>query len=215
MKVKVCGIKSSEQMRQLQQLGVDYAGMIFYEGSKRYAGEAVSTQQSEIRDLPVKKVGVFVNAGYETILKAIFDYGLYAVQLHGDETDEFCLELMDKAKVIKVFRIAGEENIDELTAPFQNVCHYFLFDTNSAPSGGGPMGAFGGSGKKFDWKLLEQATINKPFFLSGGIGPEDVEKLETFHHPHLYAVDINSRFETEPGLKDLNKVKRFVDGLRS
>lgn len=189
-------------MQQLQELGVDYAGMIFYEGSKRYAGNELSNQQQAIRDLTIKKVGVFVNAEYETILKAIRDYNLYAVQLHGDETDEICLELMDKVKVIKVFRIGDGQNIDELTAPFERVCHYFLFDTDTA--------SFGGSGRQFDWKIVERAKVNKPFFLSGGIGLEDVEKLKTFHHPFFYAVDINSRFETGPGMKDLKQVEQFV-----
>src|SRR5690349_9402466 len=106
MKVKVCGITSLEQMQHLQQMGVDYAGLIFYEGSKRYAADKLANQKSEIKKSKIKKAGVFVNADYPTILKAIEDYGLTAVQLHGDETDAFCFQLMDKVQVIKVFRIA-------------------------------------------------------------------------------------------------------------
>lgn len=203
MKVKVCGITRLEQMQQLQDLGVDYAGMIFFEGSKRYAGEALREEQAAIRELTIKRVGVFVNTELDVIEKAIADYGLYAVQLHGDETDEFCLELMDKAKVIKVFRIAGEVAIDSLTEPFQAACHYFLFDTDTS--------SYGGSGKQFDWSVLQEARIGKPFFLSGGIGPEDVEKVKAFQHPFFYAVDVNSRFETEPGVKDMEKVKQFIN----
>jgi phosphoribosylanthranilate isomerase len=201
-KIKVCGITTLEQM---QQLDVDYAGMIFYEGSKRFVGDRLKKQKSEISKLAIKKVGVFVNADYETIVKAIEDYGLAAVQLHGDETDEFCLELMDKVKVIKVFRISDEQNIDELVNPFQNVCHYFLFDRDTK--------AYGGSGKQFNWNMLKNARINKPFFLSGGIGLEDIDKLKTFQHPYLYAVDVNSRFEIEPGVKDMMKVQQFVNKL--
>ncbi|MDQ3682662.1 MAG: phosphoribosylanthranilate isomerase, partial [Bacteroidota bacterium] len=134
MKIKVCGITSLEQMQQLQELDVDYLGMIFYEGSERYAEEKLQSQKVEISKLDINKVGVFVNPEYETILKAIDDYDLHSVQLHGDETDEFCLELMDKVKVIKVFRLTGEENIDELTKPFLNVCHYFMFDNGPHPN---------------------------------------------------------------------------------
>ena len=192
-------------MQQLQQFGVDYTGMIFYEGSSRFVGDKLETQRPEIRKLGIRKTGVFVNANYETIVKAVEDYGLAAVQLHGDETDEFCLELMDKVSVIKVFRISEQKDIDELTAPFQNVCHYFLFDTGTT--------GYGGSGRQFNWSILEKAKINKPFFLSGGIGAEDVDKIRNFHHPYLYAVDINSRFETAPGIKDMIKVQQFLKAL--
>jgi phosphoribosylanthranilate isomerase len=204
MKIKVCGITSVEQMQQLKELGADYAGMIFYEGSKRYVGE-MKNEKLKIKNIDIAQVGVFVNADFETVSKAIDDYHLTAVQLHGDETDEFCLELMDKVEVIKVFRIADQNNIDDLVAPFQNVCHYFLFDTDTK--------GYGGSGNQFDWNILMNAKINKPFFLSGGIGPEDVEKVRSFDHPFLFAVDINSRFETEPGIKDMNKVESFIKSI--
>lgn len=209
MKVKVCGITRLDQLQQLQDMGVDYAGMIFFEGSKRYAGDALKGEQEAIRKLAIKRVGVFVNTELEVIRQAIADYGLTAVQLHGDETDEFCLELMDKVKVIKVFRIGGEVAIDTLTEPFLNVCHYFLFDTDTS--------SYGGSGKQFDWRVLQEAAIGKPFFLSGGIGPADIDKIKAFRHPYFYAVDVNSRFETEPGVKDMEKVKQFLNelGVRS
>ena len=207
MKVKVCGITGFDQMQQLQQMGIDYCGMIFYEGSKRFIAEKLENQKSEIKKIQIKKVGVFVNAGYQTILNAIEDYGLAAVQLHGDETDEFCLELMDKVQVIKVFRISAEENIDELIEPFQNVCHYFLFDTDTK--------FYGGSGQQFNWSVFKNAAINKPFFLSGGIGLEDTEKLKAFHHPYLYAVDVNSRFETSPGVKDMALLLKLKQGLKA
>jgi phosphoribosylanthranilate isomerase len=205
MKIKVCGITSLEQLQQLQQLGVDYAGLIFFEGSKRYMEEKLKEVQGAIRETGIRKVGVFVNQELEVIERAIRDYGLYAVQLHGDETDEFCLELMDKVKVIKVFRIGSEVDIDKMVAPFQETCHYFLFDTDTD--------SFGGSGKQFDWALLEGATLGKPFFLSGGIGPNDIEKIKAFQHPYLYAIDVNSRFETEPGVKDMERVQQFISEL--
>jgi phosphoribosylanthranilate isomerase len=205
MKIKVCGITSLEQMQQLQQMGIDYCGMIFYEGSRRFAGPKLDALRSEIRVASIEKVGVFVNADYDTIIKAVKDYGLTAVQLHGDETDEFCLELRDQVQVIKVFRMADQDDIDKLVAPFQNVSHYFLFDTDTK--------AYGGSGKQFDWSVLENAKINKPFFLSGGIGPDDIAKVKAFHHPYLYAVDVNSCFETAPGIKDMQRVQEFANTL--
>ncbi|MER3464668.1 MAG: phosphoribosylanthranilate isomerase, partial [Chitinophagaceae bacterium] len=111
----------------------------------------------------------------------------------------------DKAEMIKVFRIKGEESIDELVAPFQNVCDYFLFDTETKE--------YGGSGKQFNWRVLQEAEINKPFFLSGGIGLKDVEKLKAFNHPYFYAVDVNSCFEIEPGVKDMNEVKALKNSI--
>jgi phosphoribosylanthranilate isomerase len=205
MKIKVCGMTRIDQLLQLQELDVDYAGLIFFEGSKRFVGDLLKNEQAAVKELAIKRVGVFVNTELGVIEQAIADYGLAAVQLHGDETDEFCLELMDKAKVIKVFRIGGEVNIDELAAPFQAACHYFMFDTETA--------AFGGSGKQFDWSVLKDADIGKPFFLSGGIGPGDAQKVKAFQHPYFYAVDINSRFETDPGVKDIEKVKQFINEL--
>jgi phosphoribosylanthranilate isomerase len=207
MKIKVCGITSVDQLLSLQELGVDYAGMIFYERSKRFVGNKFTEQLSKVKSLAIARVGVFVNAEMETVQKAIKDYGLTAVQLHGDETDEFCLDLMDKVQVIKVFRIADQKDIDALVAPFQEVSHYYLFDTDTT--------AYGGSGKQFDWQLLEKAGINKPFFLSGGMGLEDVQKLKAVHHPYLYALDVNSRFETSPGVKDIDRVATFIKELNA
>lgn len=247
MKIKVCGITSLEQMKQLQKIGVDYAGMIFYKGSKRFVGEKMENETVKIKNLKIDKVGVFVNANATTIKDAIEGYGLSAVQLHGGETQEFCFELMNSVEVIKVFSIAGGESIDEMIAPFQNSCNYFLFDTLphltsptgrnntqpslkkdannlSAPSTrkvsssdlpplGEPKGPYGGSGRKFNWKVLENARINKPFFLSGGIALEDMERIKAFDHPDLYAVDINSRFEIEPGVKDMKKIQSFAQSF--
>jgi phosphoribosylanthranilate isomerase len=201
MKLKVCGIKTIEQLQALQQMGVDYAGLIFYEGSKRFVGNALISHKADIRDLHIRRVGVFVNADFDQVLKAIEDYGLYAIQLHGDETDEYCLELTGRAKIIKAIKISGEEDINGLIALFEHTCDYLLFDTQTTQ--------YGGSGKQFDWQLLKDASISKPFFLSGGIGPEDVVQVNSFYHPFLYAIDVNSRFETEPGIKDLKKVQQF------
>jgi phosphoribosylanthranilate isomerase len=209
MKIKVCGITSFEQLQQIQALGVEYAGMIFYEGSKRNAIHKLSSERDLIKNSSINKVGVFVNADYDTIIKTIDDYGLLAVQLHGDETDEFCLELMDLVKVIKVFKLKDQKNIDEMIESFQNVCHFFLFDTSS-----GDEGVHGGTGEKFNWDLLAKSSIKKPFFLSGGIGPDDAEKVRAIKHDYLYGIDINSRFEKEPGIKDINLIENFIKEVR-
>lgn len=206
MKIKVCGITDLNQMQALQQLGVEYAGLIFYEGSKRFANEKLKNKGPAIKEIKIKKVGVFVDAGFETISKAIVNYGLSAVQLHGDETADFCKKLMNETEVLKVFRIKKHTNVDEMIQPFQNTCTYFLFDTDST--------LYGGSGKQFNWAVLANASITKPFFLSGGIGLEDVQKIKEFKHPFLYGVDVNSKFETEPGKKDIQKVKKFITCLK-
>lgn len=207
MKVKVCGITTLAQLNQLQGLAVDYAGLIFYEKSKRYAHEKLQAHATAIRELAIKKVGVFVNAGMDFLKSSIEAYGLDAVQLHGDETPEFCAALKNDVQVIKVFRInEATKDIDALVAPFQKVCDYFLFDTDTA--------GYGGSGNRFDWTLLEKAIIGKPFFLSGGIGTEDMGILKSFQHPFFYAVDVNSRFEQQPGLKNMVLVETFVNNLK-
>jgi phosphoribosylanthranilate isomerase len=214
MKVKVCGISQVDQMQQLQNLGIDYAGIILYEQSKRFAGQKLQNKQQEIRNINIKKIGVFVNADIEVILQAVADYDLYAVQLHGDESTELCKMLKEKITVIKVFRIHQQEEIDKIIAPFQNVCDHFMFDT-SPPPDSIATSSYGGTGKKFDWSLLQSAKIGKHFFLSGGIKPADVDNIKAFDHTQLYAVDINSGFEIEPGIKDLTKVELFVKQLNN
>jgi phosphoribosylanthranilate isomerase len=207
MQIKVCGITSFTQLKQLEDLNADFSGLIFYPLSKRYVSDHLEHDQQNIRGLQIKKIGVFVNQTLAVIEKAISDYGLYAVQLHGDETVEFCKELMNKAIVIKVFRLAKSNNIDALIAPFMEACHYFLFDTDTA--------GYGGSGKKFNWELIQHASIKKPFFLSGGIGACDVTSIRSFHHPYLFAIDVNSHFETEPGLKDMQMVDSFIKTMKN
>lgn len=207
MKTKVCGITTLHQLQTLQQIGIDYAGLIFYPGSKRFAAEKFQLQKQEVATTSIKKIGVFVNAQEREITDAVKDFGLYAVQLHGNEDREFCAALKENVaiKLIKAFRLTGNESIDELVKPFAAVADYFLFDTGTEQ--------FGGSGKKFDWTMLQQAAINKPFFLSGGIGPNDVAQIKLFRQPFLFAIDVNSRFETEPGIKDMELVKQFVNEL--
>jgi phosphoribosylanthranilate isomerase len=206
MKVKVCGITRVEQLKGLQEAGADYAGLILYQGSKRFAGLQLRDAMEEIKSIPIKKIGVFVNEALESVLRYIQEYGLHAVQLHGDESPEYCKALMEATTVIKVFRLVGDEDLEIMLEPFQDTCHYFLFDTATKE--------YGGSGRKFRWEVVEKAVIGKPFFLSGGIGTGDVESIRSFRHKWLEAVDINSSFEIEPGVKDLSKVSFFIKEVK-
>ena len=206
MKLKVCGMTDFEQLQKLEESGVDFAGLIFYEGSKRFVGNKLKNQKSEIRNLKIKKVGVFVNAAIEDIKDAAKEFGLSYVQLHGDETSEFCKEVKEFISVIKAVRINDKTNLENELNNYHNACDYFLFDTDSK--------LYGGTGKKFNWNILKVAPINEPFFLSGGIGLQDVEEIIAFQHPMLYAIDINSKFETSPGVKDLKQVEVFNQLLK-
>lgn len=208
MNIKVCGITEMKQLQQLDGLDIDFAGLIFFKDSPRYVGEKLSKKEVKKADFDLKKVGVFVNPEMIDVLDAIDDYGLDVVQLHGDESPEMCEDLSSEVEVIKAFRIAGDENIDELVAPYDAVCDYYLFDTGSLKE------SFGGTGKQFDWNILTRAKIEKPFFLSGGIGPDDAPKVKAFKHPDFFGVDINSLFEKEPGVKDMSKVLHFRQAMK-
>ena len=210
MNIKVCGITQFKQLQQLEALNIDYAGLIFYKDSPRYMGDKITGKQVKDADFDIKKVGVFVNPGYSELLEAIDEYGLDIVQLHGNETPEMCEELSAEVEVIKAFRIAGEKsiNIDEMVADYDEVCDYYLFDT------AGLKESFGGTGQQFDWGILKKAKIEKPFFLSGGIGPDDAQKVKGFNHPDFFAVDINSKFELSPGLKDMAAILKFLQGFK-
>ena len=209
MKIKVCGITQVEQLQQLDELGVDYAGLIFYDRSPRYVLNKLRSEDVFKLDLNLQKVGVFVNASEEDILTQVELYGLDMIQLHGDETPAFCKHISNTVSVIKAFRITeyNEQNIDWMIKPYEEDCDYYLFDTNR-------KGAYGGTGEKFDWEILNTNIINKPFFLSGGIGLADVEKVKAFHHPFLYAVDVNSKVEIADGVKDIPVVKMLFDELK-
>jgi phosphoribosylanthranilate isomerase len=208
MNTKVCGITQLKQLQQLDGLDIDFAGLIFYKDSPRYVGDKIAAADLKNSDFDLKKVGVFVNADYDEIMQVVEDYGLDVVQLHGDESPELCEELSDEVEVIKAFKVKDSKtSIDEMVADYDEVCDYYLFDTASSD-------LEGGTGKQFDWKLLTKAKIEKPFFLSGGIGVDDIAKLKAFKHPDYYAVDINSKVEKEPGVKDMGLVLQFRQGLK-
>jgi phosphoribosylanthranilate isomerase len=203
MNIKVCGITQLKQLQQLEAMNIDFAGLIFYKESPRYAGDKLNKKEIKSADFDLKKVGVFVNPELIDVLDAIDDYGLDVVQLHGDENPEMCEDLSGEVEVIKVFSIKDSKtDIDAMLAKYDAVCDYYLFDKATDYS-------IGGAGKQFDWNILSKAKIEKPFFLSGGIGPAEVANLKAFKHPDFFAVDINSRFEKEPGVKDMGSILQF------
>ena len=197
-----------EQLDELSEAGANFAGFIFYPKSPRFVLRQMTTSQIR-KENRLNKVGVFVNAGMEDVLQMVDECRLHMVQLHGDETPKYCERVADYVSVVKAFRLSENDNIEWMIRPYMEACDMFMFDT---------MGAgYGGTGKKFDWNMLKDLDVGKPFFLSGGIEPGDEEKLKTFAvEPtgrSLFAVDINSRFELSPGLKDMVKVKSFVKAL--
>ncbi len=208
MKLKVCGITQLEQLKQLNEIGVNFGGLIFYDQSARCIIDKLKADEVKALDLSLKKIGVFVNAEEKFIMSQVENFGLDMIQLHGDETPGFCKLISDQITVIKAFRITqtNEQNIDWMIKPYEEYCDYYLFDTNR-------KGAYGGTGEKFNWKLLNENKINKSFVLSGGIGLKDVEKLKAFEHPFFYCVDVNSRVEIAPGIKDMEAIKIMSEEL--
>jgi phosphoribosylanthranilate isomerase len=210
MRIKVCGMTQPEQVEQLSDLGVTFAGFIFYPKSPRYVFRNMTTNQ--VKKLNnINKVGVFVNASIEEVLHLVDECRLQMVQLHGDESPRYCEKIADYVSVVKAFRLSDHDSVQWMVRPYNDVCDMYMFDT---------MGAgYGGTGKKFDWSVLRGSEIGKPFFLSGGIEPGDEAKLKEFTQEPvaraLFAVDINSKFETSPGVKDMEKVKTFCEEIRT
>jgi phosphoribosylanthranilate isomerase len=205
MIVKVCGMRDADNVRAVEQLPIDWMGFIFYPGSKRYV-EAMDYLPERCR-----RVGVFVNASQGEILDAVERYGLKGIQLHGSESPDFCRELRralwpDPGMILlKAFNIGSEADI-EATRHYEGLCDYYLFDT--------PGPTHGGTGRSFDWSLLEAYTGNTPFLLSGGLGPDSIAKLHHLRHPRWCGVDLNSKFETAPALKDVAVLQEFLGEFR-
>ena len=196
-------MKYTENRQEVEKLNVDFLGYIFYAPSKRYIGE---TPETELFDSEKAKVGVFVNENAFEILALAKNLGLDYIQLHGNENPKTCQILKRQGlKIIKAFSV--DEKFDfAKTQAFSKVSDFFLFDTKTEQHGG--------SGKKFDWQILGKYKGHTPFFLSGGIGPEDVESIKAINHPKFTGVDLNSGFEDEPGLKNIEKLKLFMEELR-
>ena len=206
MQIKICGLRDPENIREIAALQPDFMGFIFYPNSPRYVGQL---DAGSLTSLPtsIKKTGVFVNENLENILTAISKYNLDAVQLHGADNKKLCRKIRQEAKtmVIKVFPIMDASNF-RVTGDYEDVADYFLFDTKTD--------LYGGSGQKFNWNILQEYTGNKSFLLSGGIGADDVKAIRAIEHPLLAGVDLNSKFELKPGLKNVALLKQFIDELK-
>jgi len=212
MKLKVCGMRETENILDVANLKPDYMGLIFYEKSPRFVEKAIPEISSEI-----KRTGVFVNATLDFILKKAHDYKLKAIQLHGEESSEFCKELKSalnkEIEIIKVFSIKESFNFEEL-ASYEDIVDFFLFDTKGKNKGG--------NGMVFNWNVLKEYPSQTPFFLSGGIGLEEIEEIRSLHtyfqkenkSELLYAVDVNSKFENSPGNKNAEQVFEFQKQLQ-
>ncbi len=209
MRIKVCGNTSLKQMHQLGELGVQFAGMIFYHKSPRFVMRHLKGFEVKKEKLKVFKIGVFVNSGYDEVMNHVDNFGLDMVQLHGDETPYFCERMSNYISVVKAFRVTEADNIEWKIKNFYNDTDMFLFDTEGV--------GYGGTGHKFNWDKLKGLNIDKPFFIGGGISPLDPPLLLEFARDtvakDLFAVDINSKFEISPGIKDMAKVKQFVKDL--
>lgn len=203
MITKVCGMTQGDNIRAVEELGVDWLGFIFYLCSPRHV-----TQMPDYMPQKAKRVGVFVNAPLEEIRSHILEYGLHLVQLHGDESPAFCTEVQSLGVgVIKAFSISGTEDI-KATLAYEGSCNYYLFDTKTKH-------LRGGSGARFNWQLLDDYRGTTPFLLSGGIGPESLSALRSFKHPLCVGIDLNSRFESSPGVKAIYLLKSFINNLKN
>ncbi|WP_075558310.1 phosphoribosylanthranilate isomerase [Parabacteroides timonensis] len=223
MLIKVCGMRDPENIRQVATTGIDWMGFIFYTKSPRRFGSVDSGQLTDDSlkktnsnhssnyllstiNRQLKKVGVFVNATPEYMMETANLYKLDYLQLHGNESPDTCYALQKRGyAIIKAFSIAS---IDDLasTTEYEGRADYFLFDTK--------CNGYGGSGKQFDWSILASYNGNTPFLLSGGINPNSVDAIINFKHPRLAGIDLNSGFEIEPGMKDADKIKTFIDKIK-
>ena len=200
--IKVCGLTKPENIFKLDRLDVDYLGFIFYAPSKRNALDLETPLETK-----AKKIGVFVNEDLDFIMAQVQKHQLSGVQLHGEESPALCQQLKNKGLIVwKVFGIDSHFVFDRLEA-YLLVVDAFLFDTKSPQKGG--------TGKHFDWKLLNSYPFEKPIILSGGIELKDVEAIASLNLPHLIGLDINSKFEIKPGVKEVEKVKAFITAIKS
>lgn len=219
--VKVCGMRDGENIRQVVELGVDWIGMIFWDKSPRNvtmiptnAGiipDRANGQWSKVNG-QCKRVGVFVDEMAQNIVTRVFNYKLDIIQLHGHESPTLIRNLRltldpDIRPGIKIIKAISVETIDDIATykDYSDCVDYFLFDTKCK--------TVGGSGEQFDWSILDAYDGELPFLLSGGIGPDDAERVRAFHHPKCIGIDLNSRFETEPGIKDVDALRRFLSQL--
>lgn len=194
-------MRDIENIRAVEALGVDWMGFIFYPLSKRYVGEQLTYLPKE-----TKRVGVFVNEIFETVLETAKLYNLNSVQLHGNESANLCKKLLKQGiQVIKAFGITDYLPSEKI-AEYEGCCDYYIFDTQTSE--------YGGSGIKYDWDILQHYQGNTPFLLSGGIGPDDVDAIKTYSNPMCIGIDINSKFELSPANKDIESIHQFIKSLK-
>lgn len=209
MKIKVCGMKDPQNIKELACLPVDFMGLIFYPKSSRYAAGLTSIELNDSLSKGVKRVGVFVDEKVDVILSNIKKYDLDYVQLHGSESPDICKRIKMEyphVGVIKVFSVSESFDFED-TKEYEAVSDYFLFDTKTPQ--------YGGSGQKFDWSVLDSYKGSIPFFLSGGISSDDIEAIKSIKHPRLFALDLNSKFEVSSGYKNIELLKIFIDNLKN
>ena len=197
LSIKVCGMKYKDNIKDLLRLNPDFIGFIFYPKSTRYIGCKIP----ELDYKSTRKTGVFVNESIENVMEIANNNTLSFIQLHGYESPDYCKLLKDKGfQLIKAFSV--DEHFDfEICKSYEKVCDLFLFDTKGTLPGG--------NGKRFNWKKLEEYTLEKAFLLSGGISLKQVDEIKHFKHPYLYGIDVNSGFEIEPALKNIKELELF------
>ena len=199
MIIKVCGMRDSENIQQVEELRPDWLGFIFWPKSSRYVSTFPGYMPTH-----AKRVGVFVDEDIETVRQTAGNYALDIIQLHGQESPEYAAQLREW-DVVKAISVSSREDIMTYQS-YEGLVDYFLFDTKCK--------TVGGSGQQFDWQVLDAYDGQTPFLLSGGIGSDDAERVSAFRHPQCIGIDLNSRFETAPGLKDIHKLKEFIKKLR-
>ena len=203
MIIKVCGMRDADNIRAVEALGIDVMGFIFWKPSSRYVGAKPAYLPERCR-----RAGVFVDASVEDILAAVEDFRLDVLQLHGHETPDAIAALRERVPgvdIVKSLAIAGPADLEQ-AADYEDVCDAFLFDTKGRLPGG--------NGSQFDWSVLRRHKGRLPFLLSGGIGPGDERRIRAFDVPGCIGIDLNSRFETAPGLKDVKSLKTFIETIR-
>ncbi len=205
-KIKVCGLRDQKNIQEVIALKPDLAGFIFYKGSPRYVGQEFPVHF--INDLPdsIEKIGVFVNESSEQILKIADKYGLDYVQLHGEESARDCEDLKNRGiKVIKAIPVSDRKSLDAAKI-FDNKVDYLLFDTQGKYRGG--------NGIPFNWNILKSYALTTPYFISGGLGVEELKQLSNCELPGYAGVDLNSRFEISPGIKNIDSLKEGFEYIR-
>ncbi|HEY8782314.1 MAG TPA: phosphoribosylanthranilate isomerase [Mucilaginibacter sp.] len=204
MKIKVCGLKDPENIKAVAALSPDYMGFIFYGPSPRFIDKLATESMNNIPP-DIKKTAVFVNENAEAINVLIDKHGFDAIQLHGDESPGFCNSFGNRVTIFKAFGLDNNFDFTRLN-DYVNKVDFFLFDAKTD--------IYGGSGKTFDWSVLNQYKLEIPFFLSGGISLDNLEEVKNTSHPQFYGVDLNSKFEDAPGLKNINKLEKAFDIIK-